>query len=764
MEQKKTRTRTSSEKKSPAEPEKTADTAGVADAADQANTAKRTRTSRTSKTAKTTKAAAADKTSKTAETPKTGKTEKSEKAEKVKKTVKAASPKSTSPRRTKRQQGETIFALDIGTRTVVGVLAEKTSSGYKVIDMETAAHKSRSMTDGQIEDIEAVAAVVKSVKTALERRQSIKLERVCAAAAGRALKTLRHSGEYDMSGKPAITSEDIRAAEMEAVRSAEERFTEENGSSFYCVGHSVISLELDGYKVAKLEGHRGNTLKTEIIAAFLPAYVVESLSAAIDIAGLETAGLTLEPIAAINAVVPKELRLINIVMCDIGAGTSDIAVSRDGSITAYAMSTIAGDEITEALMKTLLVDFPEAERIKTCGEPDIEYKDILLKQHTISAGELSELLRPAAESLAQTICSEILSANGGIPQAVFLVGGGSKLNGLPELIAEGLGLDPGRVAVGSREIIRGITAPKSIYIGTEHATPLGIAITASDGLKYDFTTITLNGRKIRALDTRQLTVFELCGLAGIKPEQLMAHSGKALAFTLEDEKIMLRGTASVPAEMTLNGMECSLSSPVKKGDEVAVIPAVPGEDAAALLSDYYDMPSLYTAYISLDGRQLIAGDYLLVNGRVSCDDADIENGDTIVHIWQRTLGELLLSEGISGGRFLINGKPAELSAMLSDGDDIVSAPANEEDTAPETSSEDTPDQETAGIPIVFNGTPAVFPTDPSNPDMKPIFLDILAAFSDNPTELLSNSSTVTINGKIARLDETIHSGDVIVIE
>ncbi len=764
MEQKKTRTKPSSEKKTPAEPEKTADTAGSAEDAEQAKSTKRTRTSRTSKPAKTTKAAAADKTSKTAETPKTGKAEKSEKAEKVKKTVKAASAKSTSPRRTKRQQGETIFALDIGTRTVVGVLAEKTSSGYKVVDMETAAHKSRSMTDGQIEDIEAVAAVVKSVKTALERRQSIKLERVCAAAAGRALKTLRHSGEYDMSGKPAITSEDIRAAEMEAVRSAEERFTEENGSSFYCVGHSVISLELDGYKVAKLEGHRGNTLKTEIIAAFLPAYVVESLSAAIDIAGLETAGLTLEPIAAINAVVPKELRLINIVMCDIGAGTSDIAVSRDGSITAYAMSTIAGDEITEALMKTLLVDFPEAERIKTCGEPDIEYKDILLKQHTISAGELSELLRPSAESLAQTICSEILSANGGAPQAVFLVGGGSKLNGLPELIAEGLGLDPGRVAVGSREIIRGITAPKSIYIGTEHATPLGIAITASDGLKYDFTTITLNGRKIRALDTRQLTVFELCGLAGIKPEQLMAHSGKALAFTLEDEKIMLRGTASVPAEMTLNGMECSLSSPVKKGDEVTVIPAVPGEDAAALLSDYYDMPSLYTAYISLDGRQLIAGDYLLVNGRVSCDDADIENGDTIVHIWQRTLGELLLSEGISGGKFLINGKPAELSAMLSDGDDIVSAPANEEDTAPETSSEDTPDQETAGIPIVFNGTPAVFPTDPSDPDMKPIFLDILAAFSDNPTELLSNSSTVTINGKIARLDETIHSGDVIVIE
>ena len=152
-------------------------------------------------------------------------------------------PKRTAPRRTKKQQGDVIFALDIGTRTVVGVLAEKTADGYKLIDMETQAHESRSMTDGQIEDIDAVAAVVKSVKTALERRQLIKLQRVCIAAAGRALRTLRHSCAHDVSSKRVISAEDIREAELEAVRSAEEAFTEGNStSSFYCVGHSVICL------------------------------------------------------------------------------------------------------------------------------------------------------------------------------------------------------------------------------------------------------------------------------------------------------------------------------------------------------------------------------------------------------------------------------------------------------------------------------------------------------------------------------------------
>lgn len=676
-------------------------------------------------------------------------------------------PKKTAPRRTKKQQGDVIFALDIGTRTVVGVLAEKTQDGYKLIDMETQAHESRSMTDGQIEDIDAVAAVVKSVKAALERRQLIKLQRVCVAAAGRALRTLRHSCAHDVSSKRVISAADIREAELEAVRSAEEAFTEENSTtSFYCVGHSVISLELDGYKVSKPEGHRGNSLVTEVIAAFLPAYVVESLCAAVDLAGLETAGLTLEPIAAINAVVPKELRLINIVMCDIGAGTSDVAASRDGSITAYGMATIAGDEMTEALMKQLLVDFNEAERIKTSPDPQTEYTDILFTHHTITAEQVAELIRPAEEELAHTICEEILAANGGAPQAVFLVGGGSKLPGLPELVADGLGLPAQRVAVGSREMIRGITAPKSVELGTEHATPVGIAITASEGVKYDFTTITLNGRKIRALDTRRLTAFELCSLAGIKPEQLLARSGKSLSYTADGERIVLRGTHSTPCEISLNGKECSLNSQVRKGDEVNVVPAVPGEDAAALLSDQYDMAGMSLLTVTLDGRQLTAGDHILVNGTPTAQDADIENGAVLRRIRLDTLGALLAQEGLPAEGARVNGESQPPEYTLQDGDVITSAPEGspvEVSPEPEETPTETPAQGSAedGVPIVFNGMPAVFPTEPGR---QPVFLDILAAFSDDPTGLLAGSSTVMINGKLARLDEVIHPGDEIVIE
>ena len=94
-----------------------------------------------------------------------------------------------------------VFALDIGTRTVVGILAEKRDDGYKILAMETAEHEKRSMTDGQIEDIEAVAEVIKVVKAALEKKCSIRLKNVCIAAAGRALRTMRGKGLYNLPEK-----------------------------------------------------------------------------------------------------------------------------------------------------------------------------------------------------------------------------------------------------------------------------------------------------------------------------------------------------------------------------------------------------------------------------------------------------------------------------------------------------------------------------------------------------------------------------------
>lgn len=688
------------------------------------------------------------------------------------KPTKSKSAKKAEPSAPKKNpQSDVIFALDIGTRTVVGVLARKTPQGCKVIDMETVIHEKRSMADGQIEDIKAVSGDIKKVRRALEARNRIQLRDVCVAAAGRALRTMRAAWEYKLPENKIITAEALKATELDAVRRTCYSFSKKNDTAaFYCVGHNVISLSLDGFKVHKPEGHRGERLVTEIIAAFLPAYVVESLCAAVYEANLEVANITLEPIAAMNAVIPQELRLINIALCDIGAGTSDVAISRDGSVVAYGMATTAGDEITETIMKELLVDFNTAEMLKTSTDKEVSFKDILLRENKITRGRIDEIIAPAARELARVIAEEIITANAVPPQAIFLVGGGSKLKNLAPLVAEELKVDASRVITGRRELLRGIIAPDEMPLDAEHSTPLGIAISAGEGVSYDFTTITVNGKKLHALDTNRLTVFELLGFAKIKPEEMLAGSGKPLSFTLSGEKITLRGGHAKPSEVLVNGDPASLNTVVTKGDEVTITPAENGADAAAHLSDYFDLNTIRAFTVVLFGNKQRAGKYILINGREVTADRRIWEGDDIAVVQTESVSELLKYLGIED-KVLLNGMPPAPDDMLKSGDvidyEVPPAEAVRRIAEPVPVTVSAPVQtaasvEPAGPMITVNGIETEFP---ARADGKPpIFLDVAAAFSDDPTELLAHAGTITVNGKIARLDEEIHNGDVIIIE
>lgn len=731
------------------------------------------------------------------------------KAKKVK-PIKKQNERSEAPAR-KAPQDDVIFALDIGTRTVVGVLAKKTPEGCRIIDMETVVHEKRSMSDGQIEDIGSVANDIKHVKHTLDNRHRIQLTRAYVAAAGRALKTLRASYEYKLSsGSLPISHSEVKAAELEAVRRAVNDFSEKSdGMQYYCVGHGIISTTLDGFRVSKPEGHRGERLITEIICAFLPSFVVDSLYAALEQARLEAAGLTLEPIAAMNAVVPPELRLINLALCDIGAGTSDVAVSRDGSIIAYSMATTAGDEITETLMKELLIDFDTAERIKTSDEKQISYKNILLIESTVTRERIDEIIKPAAEDLAKIIAEEIIEANTTPPQAVFLVGGGCKLKGLAKMVAERLKIDPSKVITGSGGNLRGLILPEGLTLGAEHSTPMGIAISAGEGVPYDFTAISVNGKKLRSSENITKKVSELMEFVKLTPEDLSAEAGRDMSFTLEGEKITLKGAPAKPSSITVNGKAADLDTIAVKGDVVEIVPAENGADGAAHLSDYFDFNAVKSFTVNLFGDKLRAGKYIVQNGREITVDRVIHDGDVISSVEIHTLGELLRRNNITS-EVLLNDAPAEPNMILRSGDVITEANVSTTSEAPEKVEEavktevpektkqletvpptvetkpEPPKSEApkpaaaapkaeapkpiqeqapaaaAGPMVVINGVEAEFPLREDG--SMPIFLDVAKAFADDPTELLTHAAVVTINGKMARLDEVLHNGDIIVIE
>ena len=206
-----------------------------------------------------------------------------------------------------------VFGLDIGTRSIVGVVGYMERNRFKVIAMAEQKHETRAMLDGQIHDIYKVGDTIRKVKNSLENQLGRELSDVCIAAAGRVLKTINSSAEYEFEEETRVTQEHIYSLNLLAVENAHKKINEKEGKTrFYCVGNTPIIYQLNGYDINNLEGHKASKISVELIATFLPEEVVDGLYEAVEYASLHVASLTLEPIAAMNIAIPEQYRLLNI--------------------------------------------------------------------------------------------------------------------------------------------------------------------------------------------------------------------------------------------------------------------------------------------------------------------------------------------------------------------------------------------------------------------------------------------------------------------
>ncbi len=492
----------------------------------------------------------------------------------------------------KEQANEVVLAMDIGTRSIIGMVGVVEDGRIKVIAVEKEEHSERAMIDGQIENIEKVSALAGKVKKRLEDKTGIRLSRVCVAAAGRALRTKRAEYELELSGSQLIDDEIISRLEAGAITRAEEAFDAENEAAedprrFYLVGYTVCQYYLDEYTISNLKDHRGKKVKVDLIATFLPSEVVESLYTTMNKIGLEVASLTLEPIAAINAAIPENIRLLNLVLVDIGAGTSDIAACTGGSITGYTMATVAGDEITETIMKQYLVDFSTAESIKARLdlEEEITFKDILGMDYRVSRDEIFQCIQGTSGILCKEIAGKVMEVNGDAPSALFLAGGGSKLAGLKEGLTAALGMAPGRVAIAGNYFNANAWSDEYDLNNPEYATPLGIAVSSGLNMINDSFRVILNNKPAKLFRSGSFTALNLLMMNGYNFRDLLGRAGQNLVVIVNGARKIFYGSASEPATLLINQKEGKLSDIIHAGDSIDFVPAVPGIGAKACLGD-----------------------------------------------------------------------------------------------------------------------------------------------------------------------------------
>ncbi len=596
-----------------------------------------------------------------------------------------AKAKSAAPR---RERKERLFALDIGTRSVIGIVAEKEADGLKIIATERQEHKTRAMLDGQIHDVPQVAEVITGVKQALAKRTG-PLQHAAVAAAGRALYTMTAEAEMEING--IITPEQERSLDFAGVQAAQARLASSNTvddpTRYYCVGYSTIKYTLDDNQLKTLVGQRGRSAKATVIATFLPRQVIDSMHSALQASKLDMRALTLEPIAAINVLIPPTMRHLNLVLVDIGAGTSDVAITRNGSVVAYGMVPLAGDEITEAISQKFLLDFNVAERVKreaSNGETS-QFQDILGMSYNLQAEEVITPIQPNIKNLAEAIAKQIMELNGdNAPQAVLLVGGGSLTPMLPKLVAEALSLPEARVAVRRPENIDGIEMIPEDLHSPDAVTPLGILKIASINTLH-FLRVYVNDEEYSLFNFRDLTVSDALLNAGIQLKKFNGRPGLGLMLNINGNTKFIPGTLGTLAQLKLDGEDATLDSPIQDGSRVHIDPGKNGTTPVITLKDVIEVPPEYTLFVN--GEEKHIRSRFTINDKDAAADQQLKDGDVILSKEPRSVGEALLAAGYSPtGRkvgYTLNGSDTQYTLtpeiLLNDNPASLSTPVHQQD-------------------------------------------------------------------------------------
>ena len=544
----------------------------------------------------------------------------------------------------KEKQGQLVFGLDIGTRSIVGTVGYLNGGKFHVLAQRSREHETRAMLDGQIHDIGKVGETIFRVKEQLEEDLGRELTEVCIAAAGRVLRTVTTYVEHSFESDREITQEDVYSLCTMGVEKAYEEFQNSNTDTdmkFYCVGYTAMRYYMNGYQMGNLEGHKAKTIAVDLIATFLPDDVVDGLYKAVELAGLHVANLTLEPIAAIQVAIPEKFRMLNMALVDVGAGTSDISITKEGTITAYGMIPVAGDSLTDILVQHCLVEFEMAEQIKRkCRTQEtIEYEDIMGLPQTIKAVEVLELLEPEIERMTQLVSDTIKELNGDKPvSAVFVVGGGGMVPGYTEKLAEKLGIVKERVAIRGQEVMQ------SIVFELENArkdammvTPIGICLSYYVQ-SNNFIFVEFNGERIKLYDNGKLSVTDAAMQMQFPNDQLFPRKGEALLFTINGKTRMVRGEQGEAAVIRVNGNEADMYTRVHNGDRIVVTPSTEGEPAVLEIGKLPELGDALQVYVN--GRQISLPKTAEVNGhrenefyRIrSNDDIRIQNSYTVKEI------------------------------------------------------------------------------------------------------------------------------------
>ncbi len=351
----------------------------------------------------------------------------------------------------------TISAIDVGTTKVCTIVAEINDKGLMRV-AGVGLTPSKGLHKGLVVNInDAKASIRDSVRKA-EQASGYKVESAYVGVTG------RHISARNSRGVVAITRGDrlVRSNDLKRVlQTAQSVKVPSEEKLLHLIPRSYTVDGQEGVKnPVGMHGFRLD-VETHVITAAMSS--VQNLVKCIRGVGVDIEDLVFEPLASSEAVLDEHEKQAGIILADIGGGTTDISVFKDGSIWHSAILPVAGYQLTRDIAIGLGLPFDVAEEMKKMYgsvmpvyENKIETDSISENGHTISYQALCDIVKARMEEIIRLILLELPNSEHEslVPSGLVLTGGSSNLSGIDALGRDILRLP---VRVGAPVDIYGIT-------------------------------------------------------------------------------------------------------------------------------------------------------------------------------------------------------------------------------------------------------------------------------------------------------------------
>ncbi len=336
---------------------------------------------------------------------------------------------------------DVVVGLDIGTTKICCIVGEivdhEHPTNIDIVGIGTAP--SSGLRKGVVVNIDStVESITKAVQEA-ELMAGVEISNVYVGIAGGHIKS------FNSTGMVAVKDKEIREQDLQRVIDAAKAIAiPMDREVIHIIPQEYIVDDQDG--IRDPIGMSGVRLETKVHIVTGAVSSAQNLIKCANGAGLNVAEICLEPIASAEAVLTEDEKEIGIVLVDIGGGTTDIAIYREGAVVYTGVLAIGGNHVTNDVSMGLRTPFNEAEEVKVkygCALASLVTQDDLIevpgvggrKPRTLSRRLLAEIIEPRMEEIFMLVQREVMKSgfqellSGG----VVLTGGCSLLEGTPEM-------------------------------------------------------------------------------------------------------------------------------------------------------------------------------------------------------------------------------------------------------------------------------------------------------------------------------------------